>query len=294
MYRAKDNGRSRYELFDEAMQQWVTTQVALEAALRQAVPAQRAAALLPAVRRGRHRRDPRVRGARALGTSGLRSRRARQLHPARRRDRTDRRHRRLGARRGVPARGGVGSALARAAPRHRGEPLEPPAPHRRHRRHRHGRARAHRPRPDPCSRSSSPRARSSTTRSAARSAPARAPRARRQPRARRLRDRLLVAHLPARVPDQHPQDRQVVRARDRHRAEKTPRSSPRSSRSRRTSASASSPKASRRHEQLAVLHQLGCPYLQGYLFSKPRSAMEIAELVEGPTLGVAPKQIANR
>ncbi len=37
MYRAKDNGRSRYELFDEAMQQWVTTQVALEAALRQAV-----------------------------------------------------------------------------------------------------------------------------------------------------------------------------------------------------------------------------------------------------------------
>jgi diguanylate cyclase (GGDEF)-like protein/PAS domain S-box-containing protein len=38
MYRAKENGRSRYELFDEAMQRWVTTQVALEAALRQAVP----------------------------------------------------------------------------------------------------------------------------------------------------------------------------------------------------------------------------------------------------------------
>jgi diguanylate cyclase (GGDEF)-like protein len=38
MYRAKGNGRSRYELFDEAMQQWVTTQVALEAALREAVP----------------------------------------------------------------------------------------------------------------------------------------------------------------------------------------------------------------------------------------------------------------
>jgi diguanylate cyclase (GGDEF)-like protein/PAS domain S-box-containing protein len=37
MYRAKENGRSRYELFDETMQQWVTTQVALEAALRQAV-----------------------------------------------------------------------------------------------------------------------------------------------------------------------------------------------------------------------------------------------------------------
>ena len=38
MYRAKGNGRSRYELFDEAMQMWVTTQVALEAALRHAVP----------------------------------------------------------------------------------------------------------------------------------------------------------------------------------------------------------------------------------------------------------------
>jgi diguanylate cyclase (GGDEF)-like protein/PAS domain S-box-containing protein len=38
MYRAKGNGRSRYELFDEAMQLWVTTQVALEEALRLAVP----------------------------------------------------------------------------------------------------------------------------------------------------------------------------------------------------------------------------------------------------------------
>jgi len=38
MYRAKDNGRSRYELFDAAMQTWVTTQVTLETALRQAVP----------------------------------------------------------------------------------------------------------------------------------------------------------------------------------------------------------------------------------------------------------------
>jgi EAL domain-containing protein (putative c-di-GMP-specific phosphodiesterase class I) len=38
MYRAKGNGRSRYELFDEAMQMWVTTQVALEEALRSAVP----------------------------------------------------------------------------------------------------------------------------------------------------------------------------------------------------------------------------------------------------------------
>lgn len=38
MYRAKSNGRSRYELFDEAMQLWVTAQVALEVALREALP----------------------------------------------------------------------------------------------------------------------------------------------------------------------------------------------------------------------------------------------------------------
>jgi diguanylate cyclase (GGDEF)-like protein/PAS domain S-box-containing protein len=37
MYRAKDNGRSRYELFDETMQQWITTQAALETDLRQSV-----------------------------------------------------------------------------------------------------------------------------------------------------------------------------------------------------------------------------------------------------------------
>jgi diguanylate cyclase (GGDEF)-like protein len=37
MYRAKDNGRNCYELFDAAMQQWVTKQIALEAALQHAV-----------------------------------------------------------------------------------------------------------------------------------------------------------------------------------------------------------------------------------------------------------------
>ena len=37
MYRAKDNGRSRYELFDAAMQRWVSAQLALETALRQAI-----------------------------------------------------------------------------------------------------------------------------------------------------------------------------------------------------------------------------------------------------------------
>jgi diguanylate cyclase (GGDEF)-like protein/PAS domain S-box-containing protein len=37
MYRAKDGGRNRYELFDAAMQQWVTSRIELEKALQQAV-----------------------------------------------------------------------------------------------------------------------------------------------------------------------------------------------------------------------------------------------------------------
>ena len=38
LYRAKGNGRSRFELFDEAMQEWITSQLALETELRGAVP----------------------------------------------------------------------------------------------------------------------------------------------------------------------------------------------------------------------------------------------------------------
>ena len=38
MYRAKNNGRNCFQLFDQTMQDWVIEQAALEAALRQAVP----------------------------------------------------------------------------------------------------------------------------------------------------------------------------------------------------------------------------------------------------------------
>jgi diguanylate cyclase (GGDEF)-like protein/PAS domain S-box-containing protein len=38
MYRAKNSGRNCYALFDNEMQQWVTAELALEAALREAVP----------------------------------------------------------------------------------------------------------------------------------------------------------------------------------------------------------------------------------------------------------------
>jgi diguanylate cyclase (GGDEF)-like protein/PAS domain S-box-containing protein len=38
MYRAKENGRGRYELFDATMQQWITAQARVESSLRQALP----------------------------------------------------------------------------------------------------------------------------------------------------------------------------------------------------------------------------------------------------------------
>ena len=40
-------------------------------------------------------------------------------------------------------------------------------------------------------------------------------------------------------------------------------------------------------EQLAVLLDLHCPYLQGYLFSRPRPIDEAADLVEGPAVSMA-------
>ena len=47
--------------------------------------------------------------------------------------------------------------------------------------------------------------------------PSRTPPTWRQPRPRRLRDRLLITHLPPLVPHQHHQDRQVLHLRNRHR-----------------------------------------------------------------------------
>ena len=76
--------------------------------------------------------------------------------------------------------------------------------------------------------------------------PERAAQPRREPLARRLRYGLLVAHVPALVPDQHREDRQVVRADDRYRTGGH-RDRCRRDRARQaTSTSASWPRASRR------------------------------------------------
>ena len=39
------------------------------------------------------------------------------------------------------------------------------------------------------------------------------------------------------------------------------------------------------HTQLAKLLELGCPYLQGYLFSRPRPVEDVPALVGGAPLG---------
>jgi EAL domain-containing protein (putative c-di-GMP-specific phosphodiesterase class I) len=41
------------------------------------------------------------------------------------------------------------------------------------------------------------------------------------------------------------------------------------------------------HEQLAVLLHLQCPFMQGYLFSKPRPIDDLAELIEAGSSGLA-------
>jgi diguanylate cyclase (GGDEF)-like protein len=42
------------------------------------------------------------------------------------------------------------------------------------------------------------------------------------------------------------------------------------------------------HEQLAVLHQLGCPFMQGYLFSRPRPIGEAPEMIARSLAGLSP------
>ena len=116
MYRAKENGRNRYELFDEAMQQWVTDP---GRARGRAAPGGSPATSCGSYCQPFIAADTgMIRGFEALvrwERPGFGLVDARRVHPRRRGDRADRRDRRLGARRGVPARRGVGAALAGAS-----------------------------------------------------------------------------------------------------------------------------------------------------------------------------------
>ena len=171
---------------------------------------------LPADRRLRDREGAGRRGARALEPSDPRAARAPRVHPHRRRHGGHRSAGSLGARPGVPA----DRRVACRAP----GGIRPP----RQRQPQHAAAAGARPRrtgpPDP-------RGERAGTGGAHAGADGGQPHAEdrghgheaarvegagRSPRDRRLRHGLLVARLPATVPDRHLEDRQVVRRRDRH------------------------------------------------------------------------------
>ena len=115
MYRAKEHGRARYELFDEVMRGRAIARLRVENDLRRALerdelrldyqPRRLAAAAI----------DRSGRGAAALGSPGARRRLARRLHPGRRGERADRADRPLGARAGLPPGGSVAARSGRDA-----------------------------------------------------------------------------------------------------------------------------------------------------------------------------------
>ena len=99
--------------------------------------------------------------------------------------------------------------------------------------------------------------------------------ARRPDRDRRLRDRVLVAQLPAAVPGRHAQDREAVRRPDRRgrgsgapgRRDPPPR--------RRRSAWTRSRRESRTRRQRERLRRLRCRFGQGFFFSPPLPATDM-------------------
>ena len=109
MYRAKELGKARCELFDQSMRKRAVERLELEEGLRCALENDELRLhYQPAVelQDGRSRRR---RGAAPLGAPRARPASARPLHPARRADGADRAHRRVGAIRGVPAARRVGT-----------------------------------------------------------------------------------------------------------------------------------------------------------------------------------------
>ena len=111
----------------------------------------------------------------------------------------------------------------------------------------------------------------------------RAQAARRPPGHRRLRHRLLVADLPAALPDRHPQDRQVLRRRARRGERRGVGGGPaRSCRWPRRCGWRPSPRASSAASTCASCRRLQCDIAQGFFFARPLDARSLEALMEQP------------
>ena len=108
MYRAKDRGRARWELFDNAMRASAVDRLDIENALRRALDRRELRVYYQPIVDLDDRRASRRRGAAALGAPRAGPAAARRVHRRRRGDRAHRADRRVGARPGLPA----GAALA--------------------------------------------------------------------------------------------------------------------------------------------------------------------------------------
>ena len=104
----------------------------------------------------------------------------------------------------------------------------------------------------------------------------RAARARRAHLDGRLRHRLLVAQLSAQLPLRQDQDRPLLRPRPRRERRTARRSCGRSPASARASASRRPRRASRPRSSSTTCAPKGCTEVQGYFFSPPRRANELA------------------
>ena len=102
MYRAKEHGRSNFQFYTSEMNERVNERLALENALRRALERQELILHYQQKVEPEDRADRRRRGAGALAAPGVGPGAPGALHPARRGDRPDRQHRRMGAARGLP------------------------------------------------------------------------------------------------------------------------------------------------------------------------------------------------
>ncbi len=127
MYRAKQRGRARYDLFDEDLRVRAIARGRMENDLRRAIEMHELRLEYQPVVRLRDETMFAGRGTAALGPPAARSGTAQRVHPGRRGERADRPDRRLGARAGAARRRPLGAGAPRpAAAVARDQRLEPP------------------------------------------------------------------------------------------------------------------------------------------------------------------------